>query len=375
VRTLFLQFEGDDWEEEVAAFYDTDVEVPATVTVDGVAYPGVGIHFRGASSYFTVAAGLKRSLNLSFDFVDDDQRILGYKTLNLLNAHTDPSYLRSVLYSQAAGSYMAAPKANYVRVVINGESWGSYVNAQQFDKIFAEENYDEDDGARWKVPGSPNGRGGLEYLGDDRAEYEALYDIKSNDNDETWAAFIEMTRVLNQTPPTELEAALSPLLDIEGALRFIAVENVFINGDGYWTRASDYNIYQDESGQFHVMPHDTNETFRASRDGSVTHDPLARADDPERPLISKLLAVPALRTRYLGYVKDIADSWLDWEILGPIAEHHQALIRDEVRLDSRKLESFEDFEASLGVLREFAESRRAFLLAHPAIAGGAEDQG
>src|SRR5262245_66609419 len=68
-----------------------------------------------------------------------------------------------------------------------------------------------------------------------------------------------MFRVLNQTPPEKLEAALSPRLDIDGALKFLAVETALVNSDGYWARASDYSIYQDEKGKFHVVPHDQNE--------------------------------------------------------------------------------------------------------------------
>ena len=70
---------------------------------------------------------------------------------------------------------------------------------------------------------------------------------------------IHMFKVLNETPPEKLEAALSPMLDIDGALRFLAVEMALVNTDGYWTRASDYSIYQDVKGQFHVIPHDMNE--------------------------------------------------------------------------------------------------------------------
>src|SRR5207253_6629789 len=46
--------------------------------------------------------------------------------------------------------YMPAPKANYVRVVINGESWGIYVNAQQFNKDFIRDWFNTKKGARWK---------------------------------------------------------------------------------------------------------------------------------------------------------------------------------------------------------------------------------
>ena len=66
LRTIFIDFDNKkDWEAELADFYHTDVEVPATVTVDGKKFSEVGIHFRGNSSYFGVPAGYKRSLNVS----------------------------------------------------------------------------------------------------------------------------------------------------------------------------------------------------------------------------------------------------------------------------------------------------------------------
>ncbi len=86
LRTIFLQFENADWEQELAAFNNTDVEVPATATVDGKTYKNVGVHFRGASSFMMVPEGSKRSLNLTFDFVDEKQALDNYRTLNLLNA-------------------------------------------------------------------------------------------------------------------------------------------------------------------------------------------------------------------------------------------------------------------------------------------------
>ena len=136
LRTMFLQFEGEDWEQELSAFNNTDVDVPAVATVDGRAYRNVGVHFRGMSSYFMVPAGSKRSLNLTFDFVDAKQSLLGYRTLNLLNVNSDPTFVRAMLYSDIARSYIPAPKTNYMRVVINGESWGVYINAQQYNRDF-----------------------------------------------------------------------------------------------------------------------------------------------------------------------------------------------------------------------------------------------
>ncbi len=387
VRPLFLDFENADWEKEMAAFNNTDIEMLAKLTVDGKTYEDVGVHFRGASSFFTVGEGRKRSLNVSVDFIHDKQDIDGYQTLNLLNSHTDASFLRTVLSYQISGNYLPTPKANFVRVVINGENWGIYVNAQQFNKDMTGDGFDSRKGARWKTPGNPRGQANLAYLGDDVEEYKKFYRIKSKDKAESWDALIHLTKILNNTPPDKLEAALEPVLDLDGALKFIALENVLVNNDGYWIRTSDYNLYLDTGGRFHLVPHDANETFlKPGGPGfgveGFALDPLMAENDANKPLISKLLAVPELKTRYLGYVKDIAENWLDWNKLGPVAKAHHALIAEDVLIDTRKLDSNEAFEQSLsgefetegmrgkqkGIsLKEFADQRRDYLLNLPAI--------
>ncbi|MCI0534677.1 MAG: CotH kinase family protein, partial [Verrucomicrobiales bacterium] len=214
LRTFFLEFEDSDWEKQLIEFHNTDVEVPAKLIVDGKTYQDVGIHFSGMSS-FGVGEGRKHSINLSLDFARENQQLGGYRTLNLLNSHEDPTFLRSVLFYQIAREYVPAPKANLARVVINGESWGVYVNAQQFNKEFVKDWFGTTKGARWKVPGSPGGRGSLAYLGEDVAAYKGIYEIKSKDTKESWADLIKLCKVLNETPPDQLEKALAPILDID----------------------------------------------------------------------------------------------------------------------------------------------------------------
>ena len=93
--------------------------------------------------------------------------------------------------------------------------------------------------------------------------------------------------------------------------------------------------------------------------GGPELDPLVGLDDPAKPLRSKLLAVPALRAKYLGYVKDIATMWLDWKALGPIATNAQRLIAADVAVDTRKLDEFQPADQAL---KSFVEKRRAYLL-------------
>jgi len=404
IRTLFLELEDKDWEAELADFKNTDVEVPATLLVDGKKYPNIGVHFRGMSSFMMVREGSKRSLNLSVDFADPKQRLLGYKTLNLLNSHEDPTFLHSVLYLQIARRYLPAPKANFVKVVINGESWGLYVNVQQFDKIFLAESFPSAEGTRWKVRGNPGASGGLDYKGENIEDYKRHFEIKSKDDPKAWKDLVALCRTLDQTPPDRLEEALKPILDIDGVLWFLALDNALINGDGYWTRASDYSIFRDTHGKFHVFPHDTNETFQPAmqfgfgpggpggfgrgpggggfgrgpgggggpgrglgggpggggpgrgaggnpgagpRSSGIDLDPLTGLNDARTPLRSKLLAVPKLRAQYLDHVRTIAAESLDWNKLGPIVAQYRSLIEPEVETDTRKLTSLAAFQKAV----------------------------
>ena len=389
LRTFFLEFEDADWEKALTEFRFTDVDVPAKLTVDGQVFNNIGVHYRGASSFLFIAEGRKRSLNLSLDFVNKDQRFGGYRTFNMLNANGDPTMLKGFLYFHAAREYTPTPKANFARIVINGEYWGVYVNTQQEDRDFINEWWKTTGGTRWKAPGSPWGKAGLNYIGDNVDDYRKHYEIKGKDDPKAWAALINVCKVLTQTPLDRLERELAPIFDIDAALKFLALESVFINDDGYWIRSSDYNLYLDEKGRLHIYPHDGNEAFydapanvRGTAARGTELDPFIGSADPEKVLLSRLVAVPALRTRYLRYVRDIATKWLDWDRLGPVARKYQALIDADVRADTRKLESYDAFKdlverdreiagargpMTMMSLKTFADQRRAFLLSYPEI--------
>ncbi|MEO1525913.1 MAG: CotH kinase family protein [Planctomycetota bacterium] len=474
LRTLFFEFENEDWEKELEDFHGTDVDVAAKMTVDGKTYENVGMRFRGMSSYGMVSTGFKRSFNVSMDLADKDQRLYGHKTLNLLNSSGDPSFMSTVLYSHIASQYIPVPKANHVHVVINGESWGIYVNVQQYNKDFLAEHFESTKGTRWKVSGNPGADGGLRYLGEDLEEYKQRFDMKSKDGKKAWAKLVLLCKTLNETPLDQLESALEPMLDIDETLRFLALDVALVNSDGYWTRASDYSLFLDSDKRFHVIPHDMNEAFQSGRGGpgrggpggpprgpggfgglfgafgfggpperddrpegsgaeprrddrrsgsrerdrfsregrdraqgpdsrgqrrdrggfggpprghggggpgrgggpghgGVDLDPLVSIDNPRMPLRSRLLAVPKLRAKYLQYVHEIAEKSLDWNAVEPVVAEHTTRIAPEVKIDAKKLDTFEAFQQSTSVdapdsedgrgsLRAFFDGRREYLL-------------
>ena len=110
--------------------------------------------------------------------------------------------------------------------------------------------------------GNPGGDAGLRYFGDDIKPYRERFTIKSKDDEQAWRDLVTLCKTLEQTPPEKLQAALEPMLDIDGTLRFLALDVALVNMDGYWVRASDYSLYQDPTGRFHLIASDMNEAFR-----------------------------------------------------------------------------------------------------------------
>ncbi len=198
---------------------------------------------------------------------------------------------------------------------------------------------------------------------------------------------IELARTFERTPTERLEATLAPVFDIDGYLRFLALDNAMVNGDGFYTRAADYSLYLDPNGRFHLMFYDVNEMFSSGGGGGrgggpggggpggggfggggTSLNPLVAQGDASKPIISQILAVPSLRAKYLGYVREIAEKSFDWKTLGPVVKQYRDLISDDVARDTRKLFSTEQFlagtsdEPGPGSLRSFFDQRRAFLL-------------
>ena len=269
----------------------------------------------GMSSYMGVPTGSKRSLNVSLDMADKKQRLDGYKTLNLLNSHEDPSMMSTVLYSHIARQYIPAPKANFVKVVINGESWGVYASVQQFDKVFLKENYKTGRGHPVEGPRQSRRPRRAGVLGRERRGLQAhLRDEGERRREAAWKALINLCKVLNETPPDKLEAALRPICDMDGLLWFLALDVALINNDGYWIRSSDYSLYLDKAGKFHFIPHDMNEAFRPAGGPGLGGGMFMRLPPPGEVLplpLQDMLQLTDLQKKQLAELQKEVDARLD----------------------------------------------------------------
>jgi len=396
VRTFFLEIPGDDWSQELTEFHRTDVCVPATVKIDGVTYQNVGVQFRGNTS-FQMARGKKKSFDLTFDLVDGKQSFRGLRNLDLLNNNTDPSQLREMLHGVVANRFFPAPRTALVRVVVNGEDFGTYTAMQQFDKDFVADHFDGKGGDRFKVPPDFSGNGGLRFLGEDPAAYKRSYDLKSDDNERAWRGLVDLCAVLADAPAERLPEILPQHLDVDAALWFLAMDFALGDDDGYYSRASDYLLFRDPKGRFHPIPRDNNEILLGARGGGrgpggpggfggpggpgaggpppegarpgepgpqgpggqppvgqgpggqgpggrggrgggpgggTATTPLQGASRTDRPLLHTLLNVPQWRARYLANLRAIAETALADDVVSAQLDAWQRLLDPLVQVDA-----------------------------------------
>ncbi len=76
IREYYLEFDQTNYWTQLTNNYGTENEVQATLTVDGVSYPQVGVSFKGQTSYM-MAQGEKKSFSIKMDSFIPDQNLMG----------------------------------------------------------------------------------------------------------------------------------------------------------------------------------------------------------------------------------------------------------------------------------------------------------
>ncbi|MBN2492258.1 MAG: CotH kinase family protein [Planctomycetes bacterium] len=378
VRALYLTFHQVDWWQQLRTNYGTEVDIPADLTVDGKLYPSVGVRFKGHVSYRGNVE--KEPFNLSLDAFVKDQRLYGYKTLNLNNGYLDPTFVREVVSFELCRRYLPAPRANLVKLYINNESWGIYVNVQQPNTEFLGEAFGENEGNNFKA----DGNAALQWAGWNPAAYQFDYPLKSGDPKTAWTALIDLIDKLNNTPAAQLPGELVKALNVDRALWYLALLNVFCNLDSYLGSGDNYYLYQDQAaGLFQIYPWDLNESLGVHNLGlTVTQleqlSPVHEEANPTRPLMARLMGVPAWRQLYLAHLRTVLAESFQWAAVGPLVARYQDLIRADVLADTKKLYSDAQFTQAVTQnlwlegrwvpgLKSFLEARAVFLGAHPTV--------
>lgn len=364
---------------------------------DGEKYEGVGVRYKGNSSYFSVSKDGYSKLPFNIDINNTHKALKlpgGYNKLKLSNVFRDPSFVREVLSYEIVRRYMPAPKANFIKIHVNDEYFGVYNNTESIEGDFLKAYYGHDKGILFKCdpiwgtktpPECKEGeKSSLEYLGKDSLCYMGNYELKS---DYGWKELVDLTFILNHQPEK-----LDSVLNIDQTLWMLALNMVMVNLDSYTGRfCHNYYLYQDDGGAFHPLIWDLNLSFGGFRYDGINNSPLSneemqtlspilhyRQKNEKRPLITKLLADELYRKMYLASIRTILNDYFVNGAYLKRAEEIQLLIDKHVRLDSNKLYSYEAFKQNLHRtakadkvaivgIAELMGPRTEYLINHPLI--------
>jgi hypothetical protein len=366
LRTINITFTQSNWETLLRQNYASETDLAGTVTVDGVSYPNVGIRIRGNTSFTAMPTGSQKfSLKLQMDFVDVNQQLMGYDTINLNNGWRDPTFTREVEFNNYLALFVPNARANNVIVTINGENWGVYNNVQQTDKRLLRSYFSNADGLRVRCANNPNGPG-LAFSPTLNSSYE-IQDTAGLTLAQATTEFIALTNTITNGPLT------NPVVDVPNMDRAIAIdpsiwtvvlENLLTDDDSYINKGCDFMTYRDPvDSRTHIIQRDANETWVAS-----TWAINRNFNQTTKPFLNRVLAVPELRQRYMAHYRT-AKTGFSWATLQARFEARRALLQAAVEADTKRLYTLDNFNNGFGSIN-IVLTNRITNTAATGLAGG-----
>jgi hypothetical protein len=285
-----------------------DHEFPATFrylssTIDETV-TNVGFRLRGNTSRNSA----KKSFKVSFNEFVQGRKWKGVEKLNLNGEHNDVSIMRSRMCNQLL-KYAGLPTArtSYVRLYINNEYKGLYLNVEHIDEEFLQRRFTNDHtGNLYKCNYGAN----LKQIGASQAPYVGLYELKTNKQANNYSGLINFIDILNNTNESQFTCAIQQVFDVELYLRTLAVEILIGHWDGYAGNMNNYYLYQRPSdGKFLFMEYDMDNTLGVDWgiipfENWSTRNIYTWAKD-DKPLYDRLLAVPYFKDRFNFHMNDL----------------------------------------------------------------------
>lgn len=285
----------------------------ASVEFGGHVLTNVGIRFKGNSSYNISRQSSKKPLKLDFDRHVPGRRFFGLEELVLNNNINPMAHLREPLaYDVFRRAGLPAPRTAFLKVslTIVGEfekrDLGLYTAIEPVENDFLERAF----GSHKGLLAKPEGIRGLDYLGTDWHAYTNRYEMHGDTKKVDLERLVSLTRFVQQASDAEFASDLGQYVDVDNALRFIAVNALLANMDSFLGNGHNYYLFvprKDPKARF--IAWDLNEAFgghpmagslETQADLSVLHP----ANTANR-FVTRLLANETLAARYRAQLQTL----------------------------------------------------------------------
>ena len=103
-------------------FTNPNYRLPATITLNGVAYDSVGIRYKGNSTFVLPNnnGSQKVPFNIDMNYWVSGQKLLGKKKVKLANAWMDATFAKEFTASKIYRKYLPTPEVNLAKLYCEG---------------------------------------------------------------------------------------------------------------------------------------------------------------------------------------------------------------------------------------------------------------
>jgi spore coat protein CotH len=268
---------------------------PATLTFEGQTY-AVGVKTKGGCGSardpvapFSKGKG-KSSWKINLEWDDPavagcpaSQKIYGQKSFTLNNEVQDKSFVHEQLayhYYRLMG--VAVPRANNVRLYVNGELWGLYLNLETVDRRMLGRNFASNDGMMYEGTYdadliSANLPADVDYGGPGSAyrigkEFEASACSTPDEGADptNYAPARSLVDAIAALPAGDMYPAVEAIFDFDAFLSMAAADAVINHWDGFGYNRNNFRVYHDPStDRWSVIPSGVDQTFTGSNERAM----------------------------------------------------------------------------------------------------------
>ncbi len=356
---------------------DNPIYVPCSVFFGDIEWYQVGLRFKGNSSLQNSwASGIwKMPLRLNFDRFEDDipkianQRFYGFKELALSSNYDDESLMREKIVPEIFRDFgVPAPQTAYYRIYIDYGTgpiyFGLYTMVEIVDNTVIKDQFSNDDGNVYKPEGS-----GASFA----KNTFNTFDFEKKTNEETdWSDVEALYNVLHSsqrtTDATAWRTSLEKVFNVDGFLRWLAVNIAIQNWDTYGIMTHNYYLYNDpEHNWLTWIPWDNNEALQTGKRGGALSVSCNEVNSGW-PLIRYLLDDEVYLNRYKIYLGQVVESAFEPSKIANKYQYYQNLIYNYVvGTDGEQdnytfLESDGDFDVAVNYLISHANNRYTIVM-------------
>ena len=331
--------------------------VEASVSIDGVVFPKVGLRKKG---FIGSLSHTRPSLKIKLNHINKDAEIDGLTNLTLNNNKQDTSLVSQFMgYALFNAIGSPAPRCAYAKVTVNGEILGIYSHVETVRKPLLKRAFGNSNGPLYEGT-----------VVDFYEGWENSFEHKSGDDTHGRTQINALINLLVDRKATEAE--IGKLVDLESFYRFWAAEGLVGFWDGYSGNKNNFFLYLNpEDNKFYFIPWGMDSIFTKLSKLDFMNDARAPISVKTQGLIAyKLYQFESGRRQYREVLTEILDKhWNASELLATLdkisvmVEPHlvsdQRVIEEEWSRDGRwGTKPKPTFASELEAARNFIQNRK-----------------